>query len=116
MRQRVRLIGKAAPAAGAAHQPSVDARRYPTPRSGRSRKLSPTSPRATPPATASAQARELLIEARGLSRQGLGEVLDAGFTAERLHSWKDLYNRLGVALDAARDAERLVDAIELRRL
>jgi hypothetical protein len=62
----------------------------------------------------SGEARALLAEGREFVHQGLAEALGAELPADQLLSWKDLYDRLEDALTAARDAERVVDAIELR--
>lgn len=64
---------------------------------------------------ASSEARALLAESREFVHQGLADALAAALPADQLLSWKDLYDRLEVALVAARDAERVVDAIEIRR-
>jgi hypothetical protein len=63
---------------------------------------------------APAEARERLRDARDFVRRGRGDMLSAQLPVEQLLSLKDLYDRLEIALAAARDVERLEDAIELR--
>jgi hypothetical protein len=65
-------------------------------------------------ADAPSEARTYLAEGREFVRRGLADVLSAGLSAEGLLSWKDVYDRLDAAFEAARDVERLVDAVELR--
>ena len=62
-----------------------------------------------------ADARLRLVEGREFVRDGLRETLSARLPVERLLALKDVYEGLDAALVAARDLERVEDAVALGR-